>query len=216
MNDLSSRVELPNHLPVIDAICALRWDALDRAEMSCIAWAYYYFSIQFRENLEIADRRHPNDPLLDRLVRDECHTDNLSPWPGVAEPGEKLNHDEFMRRLLALSDIDPAEQARVRMLGEEYLAEVRAQDPAVRAASIATYEDGGLERVFAALLRNQNWDTPLLAAFRHFLVRHIGFDSNPDEGHGALARHLAPDHRVRLLWQEFYDLFVDAAPRLLG
>lgn len=216
MNDLSSTVALPDHIAEIDAICALDWVALDAAALSSVAWAYYYFSIQFRENLEIASSLHPDDALLTRLMREECDTDNLSPWPGIAAPGERMNHDEFMRRLLGLSVTDPVEQARVDMLGRDYLGDVRAQEPEVRAASIATYEDGGLERVFSAILRNPNWDTESLAAFRHFLLKHIGFDSNPDEGHGALARHLAPDYRVRRLWQDFYDLFVGAAPRLLG
>lgn len=214
MNEILPVHGLPGHAGIIERICGLEWAALDHAELSLAAWAYYYFSIQFRENLEIAYRLHPDDTLLRRLVQEECGTDNLSPWPDVAARGEKLNHDEFMRRLLALEPIDPALHARVERIGEAYLARVRAEDAAVRAASIATYEDGGLEQVFTAILRNQRWDTPLLAAFRHFLVGHIGFDSNPDQGHGALARHLNPDHRVRRLWEAFYDLFVLAVPRL--
>jgi hypothetical protein len=214
MNENSPVQGLPVHLGIVERICALEWAALDRAELSLAAWAYYYFSIQFRENLEIAHSLHPNDTLLRRLVAEECDTDNLSPWPDVAAPGEKLNHDEFMRRLLTLEPIDPGLHERVARIGMMYLARVRAEDAAVRAASIATYEDGGLEQVFRAILRNQHWDTPLLAAFRHFLIGHIGFDSNPDQGHGALARHLMPDHRVRRLWDAFHDLFVLTAPRL--
>ena len=69
---------------------------------------------------------------------------------------------------------------------------------------MASYEDGGLERLFTTMLTCQCWDTPLLAAFQHFLVKHISFDSDPDGGHGALARHLAPDVRVERLWQELH------------
>ena len=32
------------------------------------------------------------------------------------------------------------------------------------------------------------WGQPLLAAFQHFLLKHISFDSDPDEGHGAPSR----------------------------
>jgi hypothetical protein len=162
----------------------------------------------------IAHRMHPEDKLLNELVAGECETDNLSPWPGVMAAGERANHDEFMRRSLALTPIDPVEQARVEAIGAGYLATMRAQDDMARAMSIASFEDGGLERVFTAILTYQNWDTPLLAAFQHFLIKHIEFDGDPSGGHGALARHLAPDERIRPLWEGFYRLFVDSVPRL--
>ena len=69
---------------VIDEICALGWSRLTEAELTGVAGAYYYFSIQFRENLEIACNLYPADPLLTQLAQEECNTDNLSPWPGVA------------------------------------------------------------------------------------------------------------------------------------
>ena len=91
----------------------LNWSSLDRDGISAVAWAYYYFSIQFRENLEVAYRLYPGD-MLKALVEGECDTDNLSPWPGVVEAGEKVNHDEFMRRLLTLSPIEPSGTAAHR------------------------------------------------------------------------------------------------------
>jgi len=200
---------------VLDDICGFDWAELDCAEQSAVAWAYYFFSIQFRENLEIAARLYPSD-LLDELVAGECDTDNISPWPDVALPGEKMNHDEFMRRLLDLSPIDPKLQMIIEAAGNRYLRRTRAFPDRTRASSIASYEDGGLERLFTAMLTGQRWDTPLLAAFRHFLERHIGFDSDPTAGHGALARHLPPDDGVEHLWDELRELFIIAVPRLLG
>ena len=91
---------------IIDNICELDWHELTRDELIAAAWAYYYFSIQFRENLEVACELHVGDPKLEQLHREECDTSNLSPWPGVAEPAERMNHDEFMRRALALTHID--------------------------------------------------------------------------------------------------------------
>jgi hypothetical protein len=196
-------------------ICDLHWSSLDRDGMSAVAWAYYYFSIQFRENLEIAYGLYPGD-LLKALVEGECDTDNLSPWPEVVEVGEKVNHDEFMRRLLAISPIDPAAQLRIEAAGAIYLSRTRAEDAVTKASSIASYEDGGLERLFTSMLTGHYWDTPLLAAFQHFLLKHISFDSDPVGGHGALARHLTPDARVERLWQELYILFVIAEPRLVS
>ena len=208
-----TRAPAPAHSTSIDRICGLNWRSLDRAGLSAVAWAYHYFSIQFRENLQVAYRRYPSD-MLKRLVEEECHTDNLSPWPGVVAPGEKVDHDEFMRRALALSPVDPAMRRRVTAAGKKYLARIRAEPDSTKSASIASYEDGGLARVFAAILQCPCWDTPLLAAFRHFLERHICFDNDPTEGHGALARHLPSDERVAEVWNEFYTLLIVAEPRL--
>ena len=87
---------------VIDDICGLRWSSLSSEEMVDAAWAYYFFSIQFRESLKAARSLYPDDEKLMQLEREECDTDNLSPWPGVTVRGERVNHDEFMRRVLGL------------------------------------------------------------------------------------------------------------------
>jgi hypothetical protein len=199
---------------VIEEICNFDWDALSEAELSFVARAYYYFSVQFRENLQIAVQRYPEDPQLAKLVREECNTDNLSPWPSVAGPHEKLDHDEFMRRVLEVSAIDPRIQSEIDAAGQQYLFRIRSIDERTRASSIASYEDGGLESVFTAMLRARHWNTPLLQGFRHFLVKHIEFDSDPDGGHGSLIRHLAADESVRRLWVEFRDLLAVSVPRL--
>jgi hypothetical protein len=203
------------HQPVIDEICDLQWSALSREQLSAVAWAYYYFSIQFRENLECTFGMHPEDAQLQFLVREECATDNLSPWPGVAALNEKMNHDEFMRRVLMLSPIHREVEANIEAAGRLYLSKTGQVDDNIKAMGIASYEAGGLESVFKSMLRAPHWDTPLLEGFKHFLVMHIGFDSDPDEGHGALVRHLVPDDRVRCLWVEFRDLLVAAVPELM-
>jgi hypothetical protein len=212
MNDVT--LSSAGYHAIISNICALGWARLDRADISAVALGYYYFSIQFRENLGIAQRLYPHDVALRSLIKEECKTDNLSPWPGVAQAGEKLNHDEFMRRVLLLSPIDPKRQRQVEEAGRNYLSRSRSEDEHTKALTIASYEDGGLERVFKAILQCQCWDTPLLRGFQHFLVKHISFDSDPVEGHGALVRHLVPDERVGALWGELYKLFIIAAPRL--
>jgi hypothetical protein len=75
------------------------------------------FSIQFRENIEIACHFYLDDLRLRLLVQEECNTDDLSPWPGVASTGEKINHDEFMRRLLKLHPIDHVKRDNVIKYG---------------------------------------------------------------------------------------------------
>lgn len=201
---------------VIDGICELNWSSLTEDDLINATWAYYYFSVQFRENLQVARELFPDDPKLRQLEQEECNTDNLSPWPGVAAAGETMNHDEFMARLLTLTPIKADRKASLEALGQAYLAAVREAPRVAKALSIASYEDGGLEKVFRAFLTAQHWDKPLLQAFRHFLTEHIRFDSDPEQGHGALSRHITPDDRILPLWSAFKQLLVQAVPRLNG
>lgn len=198
----------------IDGICRLKWSRLEEDDLVRVAWAYYYFSVQFRENLQIARSLHPDDDMLWQLEKEECNTSNLSPWPGIAEVDEKMNHDEFMGRLLRLSPIDDDKRTVLDEIGQDYLDTTRSINPAARALSIASYEDGGLEKLFKAILQSSHWNGPLLQAFKHFLTEHIRFDSDPDQGHGALSRHLAPDERVLPLWDAAKRLFLRAVPSL--
>jgi hypothetical protein len=197
---------------VIDGICRMAWDEIDSDEIMRVAKAYYYFSIQFRENLEIARALHPEDPKLAELWEGECDTDNLSPWPGVAAAGERMNHDEFMRRLLCFHPTD--RDGKLIEAGLAYLEKMRQIDDGARASSIASYEDGGLSRVFGAMLRAPHWYGRGQRAFRFFLEEHIRFDSDDGAGHGTLSRHLPVDDRILPLWTAFRDLLTTAVPKL--
>jgi hypothetical protein len=199
---------------VIAEISGFNWADLTQEQSIHAAWAYYFFSIQFRENLQIACALFPDDANLSHLAREECDTNNLSPWEGVARRDEKMDHDEFMRRLLLLSPIADDRRREFEIAGRHYLDGVRSMDATTRALSIASYEDGGLEKVFRAMLRMPDYDNIALKAFRHFLSEHIRFDSDPDEGHGALSRHLRPDDRILPLWTAFARLLVDFVPTL--
>src|SRR6478736_6242233 len=108
---------------VIDEICSFPWSSLSSEEMADVAWAYYFFSIQFRESLAEARQLYPEDTSLKEVEAEECDTNNLSPWPGVAVAGERMNHDEFMRRTLALIAFAPGRVARHEAVGQHYLAE---------------------------------------------------------------------------------------------
>jgi acyl carrier protein len=200
----------------IDEICALDWRGLTEDDLLCAAWGYYYFSVQFRENLELACELYPEDENLQALAAEECDTANLSPYPEIARAGERLDHDEFMRRALSLSQIDNARKYEFENAGNRYLSRVRAMAPKARALSIASYETGGLERVFRAILHAPVFENPALRAFRFFLKQHIQFDSAPDHGHGQLSRHLIPDESVAPLWAAFRQLFVDFTPHFGG
>lgn len=195
---------------VVDDICNLPWEKVSEAEVLRVAMAYYYFSVQFRESLEGALRVYPADDKLLDLSRGECATDNLSPYPGVAEAGEKMNHDDFMLRLLALQPL--GDVSGIERAGAVYLAHSRAMDDFTKAKSIASYEDGGLQRVFSAMLRAPHWNGLGQQAFRHFLEKHIEFDSDEDAGHGALSRHVPVDDSILPLWTSFEDILRSAVP----
>ena len=207
---------LLGHQGIVREIHDFNWDNLDQLELTAIARAYYYFSVQFRENLQLAHQMYWSDPQLAQLLREECDTANLSPWPGVALPGERLDHDEFMRRLLDLPEAEVPGRSQIDAAGERYLVTVRSLGEATRAASIGTYEDGGLGDVFTAMLRARDWDTAMLQGFRHFLEKHILFDSDPEGGHGSMARHLAVCEEVCDLWIAFRDLLIEAVPCLIA
>jgi hypothetical protein len=190
----------------------MRWEQLSGTDVLRVAKAYYFFSVQFRENLQIACELRPRDPKLQALHRGECATDNLSPYPDIAGPGEKLDHDEFMRRLLAMQPVD--ENGAIEDVGKAYLSRVRAMRPSVRAISIASYEDSGLSRVFSAMLRAPEWRGLGQQAFRFFLEQHIRFDDDDDGGHGSLSRHLKPNDDILPLWTAFAELLTSAVPQL--
>lgn len=197
---------------VIDEICRMPWEKISNHDVLKIAKAYYYFSVQFRENLVIACDLLPQDENLKKLYREECDTDNLSPFPGITGVGERINHDEFMKRLLLLAPI--VQESLLEQAGTTYLSQVRQIDADVRARSIASYEDGGLSKVFLAILRAPAWQGVAQQAFRFFLEEHVRFDTDGDEGHGALSRHLGRNDDILPLWTSFKDLLITAAPIL--
>ncbi len=199
---------------VVDEICELNWGRLSARELTDVAWVYYYFSVQFRENLEIARGLYPRNSRLEELDRGERDTDNLSPYPGIVASGERVNHDEFMRRTLGITAIDEDRRAGLQRIGTAYLARIRTEDDLTRASSLSSYEDGGLESVFQSILKAPRWDDPLLLAFRHFLEKHIELDSDPEQGHGGLSRHLKPRAGVSELWTAFRDSLIQAVPAL--
>lgn len=118
-----------------------------------------------------------------------------------------------MRRTLDLVSLEPDRARGLVSLGQSYLAATRSVSPRTRAASIASYEDGGLEAVFRAMLTFRDWNSPLLAAFEHFLSEHVRFDSDPDQGHGALSRHMEVNDCILPLWEAFRDVLVASVPK---
>ena len=55
----------------IDAISGLKWSALSQDELMAASCAYYYFSVQFCEAVEIACNLYPSDSKLIELREGE-------------------------------------------------------------------------------------------------------------------------------------------------
>ena len=204
----------PTTEQAVASIVNFGWRNLSEAEMISATWAYYFFSVQFRENLELATEFFPEDNNLRKLLGEESDTDNLSPYPGIAVPRERLDHDAFMRRALDLAPVTAAQRHDYEQAGARYLARVRDIEPITRALSISSYEDGGLEQLFIAMLTAPDHDHPTLRAFRYFMVQHIAFDSDPEQGHGQLSRQLPPSEDVVELWVAFQNILLELTPRL--
>ena len=64
-----SHIETTSHYyeQAIDEICNLNWTKLTEEDIIRVAWAYYHFSVQFRECLEIARKMYPDDERLLQL-----------------------------------------------------------------------------------------------------------------------------------------------------
>ena len=63
---------------VIDDICGLNWRNLVEDDLVSVAWVYYYFSVQFRESLEIARKLYPDGlVLLQPRQRTQTHLHHL-------------------------------------------------------------------------------------------------------------------------------------------
>jgi hypothetical protein len=208
----SDEIEVACKKAIAD-ICSLNWQGLTADELIDVAWVYFYFSVQFCENVGIARALYPHDKRLLELDRGERNTNNLSPCAGVVEEGEKVDHDDFMRRTLRLQPIDDTRRRKLQAVGSAYLDKVRAMDAPTRATSLLSYEGGGLPRVFTAMLTAPHWDGPLLYAFKHFLVNHIVLDG-AEHGHGALCSHLQLNGDVLELWLAFKESLTAAVPSL--
>ena len=62
----------PNTDQAVANIVNRDWRNLSEAEMVSATWAYYFFSVQFRENLEIATDFFPEDNNLRKLLGEEA------------------------------------------------------------------------------------------------------------------------------------------------
>jgi hypothetical protein len=59
-----ARSEAVSYKQIISEICDLSWTVLNEEDLIRVAWAYYHFSVQFRECLQIARDLYPEDERL--------------------------------------------------------------------------------------------------------------------------------------------------------
>ena len=95
----------------------------------------------------------PDDEQLEELDRGERDTDNLSPYPGVVVAGERVNHDEFMRRALLLTPIDDIRRSRLEEIGAAYLSKSAPLTIGQRRRASRAMRTAGLRRCSGACCR---------------------------------------------------------------
>lgn len=198
----------------INRVCDIGWETLNEQQMTSAVWMFYFRSVQFRENLEAAIRLHPDNQNLRTLTEEELHTNNLSPYNGIAAEGEYLDHDTFLKRIIETHPIPPEKRQYLENLGKEYLDSMTKMPDEIKAMCLVSSEDGGSSKIYTNILTSpQNcWKSNGMQAFRHFLQKHVEFDSTEgeDTGHGMLVRKLGIDDRVAPMLDKFADCLEDA------
>ncbi|MGH1403481.1 MAG: hypothetical protein ACRBDL_04505 [Alphaproteobacteria bacterium] len=198
----------------VNRICNLDWESFNEDQIASAAWMLYYLSIQFRKNLETAMELHPNDPALQELATEELHTDNLSPFPNIAEEGECLDHDEFLKRIIDSYPMEQEKKQFLTALGNKYLAELSHMPDEAKTMHLVSLEDGGASRIYQSILNapTEQWESNEMQAFHHFLEKHVAFDNleGEDAGHGALIRKLGMDDSIAPMYDVLADCMEEA------
>ena len=113
-------------------------------------------------------------------------------------------------RLLTLQPM--GDVAAIERAGAVYLAKSRAMTITSWPRASPAMKMAACRPSFGAMLRAPSWTGAGQRAFRHFLEKHIEFDSDEDAGHGALSRHIPVDDSILPLWVAFEDILRCAVP----
>ncbi len=190
MSANTETVHAPKSKEVVRQIKALNWENLSSDELVVVWYLSYVAAVEFAEALRLALRLYPDNPGLKAMAYGELKTRNLS----LDDFRAAGDHHEFLAHFLAKHDV--TEQME-RQLGEHaaaYLAACRSLSDDVRAMTVFSREEE-LSGIFARILQAGDWSAPGLYAFRHYLSRHIVFDSG-EGGHYDLVSDFPVDDQV--------------------
>ncbi len=196
-------------------IAAMNWVALSPDERVDVAWTTYFFSVQCRESLNAALQVHPDHEGLKHYAQAVCQTTNLSPWTGVASPGEAMHHDEFLRRVLTREPVCQERRARLQRLGAAYLVTTRGLNAPVKAMGVLSYLTGGLDAVYRTIQSTAQGEGELMRGFRYFLTEHVRLvHASQAELPSASSAGSNDGDSAGLMWTAFRDLLLQTVPSL--
>tara|TARA_B100001989_G_C24540621_1_gene467343 strand:- start:1554 stop:2237 length:684 start_codon:yes stop_codon:yes gene_type:complete len=194
----------------VERICNLGWEDLSENQVKRALHGFYFFSQKFVDNLRTASNLYPEDDGIKSLMQEELNTDNLSPYNGVADEGEAMDHDVFLRRVIQISGLSEEENEELFTKGKQYLEAMDQMPPEAQLQCLVSCEDGGAIQMYSSVLKAQVLDSedPALQAFKHFLQKHVEFDNEEgaEAGHGTLVRKFEmEDKHIGPFWNHFAD-----------
>lgn len=187
----------------IDKIVDLPFKDLESQDLVLMCYLSWVTAVEFAEALRLAEGIYGDHAGLQDLIAGELQTDNLD-YDDYHRVGD---HHEFLAHFLAKYGHTDELEAKLGAYAAEYLSQCRALDDETRAATIFSREEE-LPRIFSCFLTapEQNWEIPVLNAYRYYLDRHIALDSG-EGGHAELVGDLSVDDRVESFYHARFRLY---------
>lgn len=201
MSANTETVNAPKSKEVVGKIKALNWENLSRDELVVVWYLSYVAAVEFAEALRIALRLYPDHPGLKAMAYGELKTRNLA-LEDFRSPGD---HHEFLAHFLAKHDVTAKMERELGEHAARYMAVCRSLSDEVRAMTVFSREEE-LSGIFARMLQASDWSAPGLYAFRHYLSRHIVFDSGTG-GHHDLISSFPVDDQVLPFYEARLETF---------
>jgi Protein of unknown function (DUF3050) len=187
----------------VEKIVGLPFQDLDSPELVRVCYLSWVSAIEFAEALRLAQDIYGDHEGLREMIEGELQTTNLS-YDDYSRAGD---HHEFLAHFLSKHGEMDRLEAELSEVAAEYLAACRALPKHTRAMSVFSREEE-LPRIFARFLESpkENWDRPILRAYRYYLERHIDLDS-AEGGHADLIGDIPVDDRVEPFYHARFRLY---------
>lgn len=191
----------PEYKSVVERIKQLNWPELSSSDLTSVWYLSWVAAVEFAEALRIALDIYPQHRGLTLMARGELKTKNLR-LEDFLQAGD---HYEFLEHFLKkYGVVERIDQSLVEH-GERYLQACRKLSGYDRAMTVFSRELE-LSGIFERILEAPDWSAPGLYAFRHYLARHIQFDSSAG-GHHDLTSDFPVDDRVLPFYQARLESF---------
>lgn len=184
---------------VIGEITNLPWQRLSPAGLQQLMVLSHHAAREFAASLRVAKRLYPNNKELYEMATGELETTNLH-FDSYKGPGDHADYlDHFIRKCNV--------PTQVHAKGTAYERLVAQLPDTVRASSVFEREQY-LPEIFKRILAAPDWDAPGLEAYRHYLEKHIQFDTEP----GGHAEKVANLSTTAAFWNERRHMYRSLGP----